>query len=82
MSLTLEELSPQFMLAQAVSPATPARSAHPGPGPLRATRFGARLAACASVAPRGDAAARAPARGGGLCWGLPWSATSRTLLAP
>src|SRR5215475_10509529 len=46
MSLTIDELSPKFMLSMEVSHATSARSDHTGVGPVGATVFAARLAPC------------------------------------
>jgi hypothetical protein len=66
MSLTRDELSPKFMLAKETCHAAPARGEHTGLRAFRATRFGARLAPCASATPRGDADARGSHGDGGL----------------
>jgi hypothetical protein len=69
-SLTIDELSPKFMLSKEVSHATPARSDHTGIGPLCTTVFAPRLAPCPGLALGCDARAwsshgdRRPARDG------------------
>jgi hypothetical protein len=59
MSFTLDELSQRSCYRRRTShDATPARRDHTDLGPVCATLFGARLAACADVAPGGGANAR------------------------
>jgi hypothetical protein len=58
MSLTIDELSPKFMLSKGVFRAIPARSDHTGLDPLCTTVFAQSLAACPSLALGRDARPR------------------------
>src|SRR2546430_14331032 len=77
MSLTIDELSQSSCDRRRTSPdTTPAPPDHTDLGPVCATLFGARLAACAGVAPGGGADARLPPgdrglAGDGACPGTP-----------
>jgi hypothetical protein len=53
MSLTIDDPCQRSRDRRRTSHAAPARSDHTGLGPVCATFFGARLVACASVAPGG-----------------------------
>src|SRR5215475_5520159 len=55
MSLTIDDLWQSSCYRRRTSHATPARSDHTGLGTLCATRFGARLEACAGPTAGGDA---------------------------
>src|SRR5882724_5092411 len=60
MSLTIDELSPKFMLTKETCHATPARRHHTGLSAVRTTLFRPCLAPCASVTPGGDPDAWGP----------------------
>jgi hypothetical protein len=76
MSLTIDELSPKFMLTKAACHATPARYQHTGLSAVRTTLFRPGLAPCASTTPGGDADASGThgdcgLAGDGACYGAP-----------
>ena len=58
MSLTIDELSPKFVLTTETCHATPARRHHTGLSAVRTTVFRARLALCPALAPGCDAGPR------------------------
>src|SRR5262245_49553770 len=76
MSLTIDELSPKFMLTKEACDATPARYHHTGLSAVRTTLFRPCLAPCASTTPGSDADAWGPygdcgLAGDGACHGAP-----------